>query len=123
MAVPQDQLITLANGMIDAMQTFRVGLQTANDLLNQYENLDAGNGFKGLPTCEVSADGSLGTVDASPVVGNVIDTRILMHLKVAISSYDLGVIHDLLQAYTDLLDGQAVATQAYAPAMLAKTSQ
>lgn len=123
MAVPQDQLVTLANGMIDAVQTFRKGLQIANDLLNQYDNLDAGNGLKGLPTCEISADGSLGTVDTAPVVGNVIDIRIVTRLYVAISSYDLGVIRDLLSAYTDLLDGQTVATQQYAPAMLAKTSQ
>lgn len=123
MAVPQDQLITLANGMIDAVQTLRVGLQNATDLSNQYINLNAGAGLQGLPTCAVNADGSLGTVDPSPVSGNVIDTRAVTRLKVAISSYDLGVVHSLLQAYANLLDGAAVATQTYAPAMLAKTSQ
>lgn len=123
MAVPQDQLVTLGNGITSAMQNFRQALQTANDLLNQYDNLDAGTGFQGLSTCEVSADGSLGSADAAPVPANVIDTRIVSHLSVSISSYNLGVCKDILQAFVDLMNGVAVATQTYAPAMLAKTSQ
>lgn len=123
MAVPQDQLITLANGMIDLIQNWRDDLKVANDLISQYANLDAGAGFAGLPTCSINADGSLGAEDPAPVAANLINTNIVATLNVAISSYALGVIYALLQEYVNLLGGQAVATQEYAPAMLAKTSQ
>lgn len=122
MTVPQDQLVQLANDMCQLMQRARVELQTATDLLNQYTNLDAGAGFAALPTCPTNPDGSLGLTDTTPVVDHVIDNRVIGRLSVAITSYDLGVVHDIIAEYVHLLQGVAVATQQYAPAMMARTS-
>lgn len=120
--IPQTQLVALANQMCSLMQNWRGDLQKALDLINQYAAHNAGAGFAAMPTCAVNADGSLGPADPAPVSANVIDNRVVSTMEVAISSYNLGVVYDILQAYRDLFEGNAVGTQTYAPAMLAATA-
>lgn len=123
---PQSQLVTLANQMCASLQSFRSALQTVIDLRNQYTNLEAGTGFAALPTCAVNADGSLGAADSTPDTVtqplHVIDNRVVSALDVAIASYNLGVVNDILGAFQALFEGNPVTTQNYAPAMLAATA-
>jgi len=119
--VPQDQAVSNVNQMFGVCQQLTTILRTVNRLINSYTQSDMSATFNALPTCATNADGSLGAPDAAPVSGNVIDTRIVSFLAISMSSYEIGVMVNLLQAYVALLDGQAVTTQQYAPSVLART--
>ena len=122
MVVPQDQAILTANQMFAVCQDLVSTLKTVQALDNNYTQMDMSAIFGAMPTCTTNADGSLGAEDAAPVSGNVIDTRKVATLQVAISSYEIGVMVNLLQALVALLNGQTVATQVYALSVLAKTT-
>jgi len=119
--VPQDQAIWTANQMFNVCQQLATMLGTVNNLDNSYTQSSMSATFSAMPTCATNPDGSLGADDATPVSGNVIDTRKVTTLDIAMSSYEIGVMVNLLQALVTLLNGQAVATQQYAPSVLAKT--
>jgi hypothetical protein len=97
-------------------------LETVNTLDNNYTQYDAAAMFAAMPTCATNTDGSLGTADSAPVSGNVIDVTKVSRLNIAMSAYEIGVMVNLLQELVHLLDGVAVATQQYAPSVLAKTA-
>lgn len=120
--VPQDQAISNANQIFATVQVLANTLATVNKLINNYTQSNMAAVFEALPTCATNPDGSLGTDDPAPVSGNVIDTRKVSNLNVAISAYEIGVSMNLLEAYVNLLEGLAVATQQYAPSVLAKTA-
>jgi|SRR5215831_3253166 len=123
MANQQDQAVSTYNAYFTAIQQVTALVGALDELDNSYTQLDMGTTAAALPTCPLNADGSLGVADAAPVSGNVIDTRIVSALHIAISSYDLGVMVNLAQALSALWKGQVVSQQQYAPHVVAKTKE
>jgi len=119
---PHDQSVSCANQMFAAVRQLAIVLAQVKDLTNSYQQLNMGSIFAAMPTCVLNQDGSLGAADATPVAGNPINTSIVSQLQVALSSYDVGVMVNFLQAYADLLDGATVPQQQYAPSVLAKAN-
>ena len=123
MANQQDQAVSTANAYFTAVQQIAALVDIVDALDNSYGQLNMSAILQQLPTCILSADGSLGTADSAPsqAAGHVIDTRVVSALKIAIASYDIGVAHDVCQVFSALWKGQAIAQQSAAPNVIAKT--
>ena len=122
--VPQDQLIGNVNSIYATLRQFHDLLSTVNELVNTFTQLNGAAVLQALPTALMNPDGTLGTPDpaGAPVTGHPIDTRVVSTLSIANSSYDIGVMFNLAQAYQALMGCAAVTQQNYAPSALAKAS-
>ena len=117
----QTQALQIANTLINISQSLYQLENNINLISTQFTQLTLGNVFNAMPTTAVNADGSLGTADATPVSGHVIDTRLVPGLNRAISATDLATLNTLAQAVAQLLSGGTVpAQQGEAPQLLNK---
>lgn len=119
-ATLNSQTIQLANHGMALMQSLAGRLQDAQAFVTQFVALNATAQLDAMPTCATNTDGTLGTADATPTSGHVIDTRVVTDLNRAIAAYDLGVIENRIADVISLTQGNAVAAQNTWPAELAK---
>lgn len=119
-ATLNSQTIQLANHGMALMQSLAGRLQDAQAFVTQFVALNATAQLEAMPTCATNTDGTLGTADATPTSGHVIDTRVVTDLNRAIAAYDLGVIENRIADVISLTQGNAVAAQNTWPAELAK---
>ena len=121
-ATSQSQAVSIANNLIGIAQSL-YGLQTSiQQATGQFTELTLATPLGAMATTAVNADGSLGTADATPVSGHVIDTRVITGLNRAIPATTISSLVTLLQAVNTLLSGSTVTQQGQAPQVLAQLS-
>ena|SRR5215831_228788 len=120
MSNPNDQAIAIMNRMLAVADTFATTLLQANQLVEQWNNLNLGAIVNQFKTTTVNADGSLGTADTTPVDSNVIDTRVYSTLAHATSANDFSVFQQFMEAYNQLMTGAVVTQQVQALGLFAR---
>ena len=121
-ATSQSQAVAIANNLIGIAQSL-YGLQTSiQQATGQFTQLTLATPLGAMATTAVNTDGSLGTADATPVSGHVIDTRVITSLNRAVSATTIESLVTLLQAVNTLLSGSTVSQQGQAPQVLAQLS-
>ena len=111
---------------INAINHVIAGIRNFGTLNNEFIPvvLDWGNnGIDGivnaLPTMVFNADGTPGAADGSPQSGHPIDIRLIPTLLApGMTPFQIGVAFNIVQAILALAAGQAVSTEALAPAIL-----
>jgi hypothetical protein len=122
--VTQAAAIGITNKLMADIKAFIALLPQIESDVNDYLNNGVGAVLAALPTVALNADGSLGTADATPVEGNIIDpTKVAPHFTLEVSSYNIGLMFNFLQQVIALADGATVTQQATAPAMLSIFTQ
>jgi hypothetical protein len=118
-ASPQDRAISLALDGFAIVQQLSGMLEQVQNLANDNTQLGLSAIYNALPTAVTNADGSLGAADGTPNTGHAIDNRIVSRLNISVTAFQLGLMFNLFSQLANLLNGQAVTTQASAPAVLA----
>lgn len=121
-ATLQSQVIQLANqinGLAGQLQNISSQVAVLN---TQWNALNGQSVLNAMGTVAQNTDGSPGAADASPTSGHPISATLYPSLSRATSAYNYGATLTLLQQLLNLLTGQAVATQATAPTLLAEMS-
>jgi len=127
-ATTQSQAEDLANQLNGVAAQF-VALQQQLTVLNtRWTAINAQSVLDAMPTVTQNADGSQGTADvdnSTPPVpihvsGHPINAVSYPGFQRATSSYNYGAMLTIAQQFLNLVNGEAVATQASAPTILAE---
>ena len=114
-SITQAEALTAINHLIAGIKN----LSSLNDeftpVVLDWVNNGVGSILSALPTTALNADGTLG----SPNAGHPIDSRLVPGILAPdMTPFQIGVAFNIMQGILALCAGQAVATEALAPAIL-----
>jgi len=107
----QSQSIAFANRLLANAGALHSVYAEALELATLYTTQGHANTLKALPTAALNTDGSLGAADATPVIANPIDTRVIANLNRAISSNKLIAAKGVLDEFVAFMANAAVVTK------------
>lgn len=123
MSTQQDQVVGVANQLLNLTSQLWSIQQQINNASAAWTNLGVAAKVNTFPTAPLTSTGSLGTADGSPVVANLIDTRVSPGnaVSVAISSNNLASLLTFLQGISTAIGGGAVSANGAATQLVALT--
>lgn len=114
----QSQAIQTANSLIALSQQLISIYQQMVVLDAAWTDDGVATVLAAMGTVALSADGSLGAADGSPVVANPLNPTTYPGLSRAISSNQIGQLKTILDGIVNYVGGSAVTTQASARPIL-----
>ena len=119
---PQNQAANFLNTLISLGASLD-SIRTAIDAAANFANEAGGAGIlSAFPTAPLSADGSLGTPDATPDTSHPIDTRTPAGelLSRAFTANDAVALLNALGGVANVIRGQALTANGQTPTLIAK---
>jgi hypothetical protein len=110
-ATPNSQVIQQANLVISTAGQFMSLFQTMLTLDAAWTDDAVATVLATMGTVALNPDGTLGTVDASPVASHPINPTIYPGLTRAVSLNQITLAKTIMDGFVSYINGQAVTTQ------------
>ncbi len=112
------QAIKVANTIVSLSQQMMTNYQQIVALDAAWTDIGAATVIAAMATATLNADGSIGSVDATPNTAHPINALLYPQLSQAVSSTQLAQAKTILDALRSLIEGSAVSAQGGARAIL-----
>jgi hypothetical protein len=117
-ATPQSQAIQVANQLFSNASALMAIYQSQIAIDNTWNDNTVGATLNAMSTVALNSDGTAGSADGSPNVAHPLSPTLYPTLQHMLSSNQISSIKTILDEIVTYINGQAVATQAAARAIL-----